>query len=276
MIGESAPAKVNLALHVTGQRADGYHLLDSLVVFTGLGDRVSVSPSDELSLSIGGDMAMGVPPGPENLVLRAATLLAPGHGARITLEKALPHAAGLGGGSSDAAATLRALSRLWDVPLPPVFEVLTLGADVPVCLSTAPQRMAGIGEALSNAPLLPPLHAVLVNPRVAVPTGAVFAGLARKDNPAMAPPDWDDFETFIHWLARQRNDLEAPALSVAPGIETALAALHREDAHLARMSGSGATCFGLFETASAAQAAAASISAAQPDWWVRATPLRTG
>ena len=264
MIAESAPAKVNLALHVTGQRGDGYHLLDSLVVFAGIGDRITVAISDDLSLSVGGDRAAGVPPGPENLVLRAAAMLAPGQGARIMLEKALPHAAGLGGGSADAAAALRALSRLWDVPLPPVAEILTLGADVPVCLSSAPQRMAGIGEVLSHVPPLPPLHAVLVNPRVAVPTGAVFGGLARKDNAGMEAPDWHDVETFMGWLSRQRNDLEAPARSVAPVIETALEALHREDARLARMSGSGATCFGLFDTARAANAAAASISAAHP------------
>lgn len=276
MIEENAPAKVNLALHVTGQRADRYHLLDSLVVFAGVGDRLSVAASEELSLSISGDLAMGVPPGPENLVLRAAAMLAPGQGARIMLEKALPHAAGLGGGSADAAATLRALSRLWDVPLPPLDEILTLGADVPVCLSRAPQRMAGIGEVLSDVPPLPPLYAVLVNPRVAVPTGAVFRGLACKDNPSMGTPDWVDFGSFIDWLSRQRNDLEAPATSVAPAIEAALDALHREGASLTRMSGSGATCFGLFETAQAAEVAAASISAAHPDWWVKATPLLTG
>lgn len=275
MIGESAPAKVNLALHVTGQRTDGYHLLDSLVVFAAIGDRLAVELSDELALSISGDLATGVPPGPENLVLRAAAILAPGQGARIMLEKALPHAAGLGGGSADAAAALRALSRLWGVPLPPLDEILTLGADVPVCLTGAPQRMAGIGEVLSDVPSLPPLYAVLVNPRVTVPTGAVFEGLSRKENPAMGAPDWVDFRSFIDWLSRQRNDLEASAIAVAPAIETALGALQREDTPLARMSGSGATCFGLFETARAAEFAAASISAAHPDWWVKATPLLT-
>ncbi|RFU12461.1 4-(cytidine 5'-diphospho)-2-C-methyl-D-erythritol kinase [Rhodobacteraceae bacterium W635] len=276
MIEQSAPAKVNLSLHVTGQRADRYHLLDSLVVFARIGDRLAVQPSDELSLSIGGDMAAGVPPGPENLVLRAAAMLAPGQGARIMLEKALPHAAGLGGGSADAAAALRALSRLWNLPLPPVAEILTLGADVPVCLSSAPQRMAGIGESLSAVPPVPPLYAVLVNPRVTVPTGAVFRALSCKDNPAMGAPDWHDFETFVDWLSRQRNDLQTPAIAVAPAIGTALAALQCEDARLARMSGSGATCFGLFETAKGAEAAAASLFATHPDWWVRATPLLTG
>lgn len=190
------------------------------------------------------------------------------------MDKVLPHAAGLGGGSADAAATLRVLSRLWDLPMPPPAEVLALGADVPVCVASRPQRMQGIGEVLSEVPPLPGLHVVLVNPRVAVPTGAVFRGLAHKANPPMQAPAWEDFAGFIDWLSRQRNDLEPPAIAVAPVVGQVLAALHRTGTPLARMSGSGATCFGLFETAQAAEAATHAIASAHPDWWVTATEIQ--
>lgn len=276
MIRELAPAKINLALHVTGQRADGYHLLDSLVVFADFGDRLTFSPAPDLSLKVTGPLAEGVPTGPENLILQAAMVMDRTAGAAITLEKHLPHAAGIGGGSADAAAALRGLSRLWDCPLPDEASALSLGADVPVCLSPAPQRMAGIGEALSPVPALPPLFAVLVNPRVSVPTGPVFQGLASKRNSALEPPKWNGFDSFIAWLARQRNDLEAPALRLAPAIGQVLRALRSSDAALARMSGSGATCFGVFETKALAIEAARKIREAQPGWWVQDTTLQTG
>lgn len=276
MIREQALAKVNLALHVTGQREDGYHLLDSLVVFADIGDRLTFSPAPELSLSVTGPLADGVPTGPENLILRAASVLPQGVGARITLHKHLPHAAGIGGGSADAAATLRGLARLWGCALPDPLAVLSLGADVPVCLSASPQRMAGIGETLSPVPALPPLFAVLVNPRVALPTGPVFRGLASKRNPALDPPDWHGFDSFLDWLTRQRNDLEPPALKLAPEIGRALQALRASGATLARMSGSGATCFGLFETNALAVYAARKIREVQPGWWVQHTAIQTG
>lgn len=273
MIVERAPAKINLALHVTGLRADGYHLLDSLVVFADCGDVLRFEPAQRLTLEVTGPMAAGVPTGAANLILRAARLFGPDKGARITLEKHLPHAAGIGGGSADAAAALRGLSRLWGLPLPAPEALLSLGADVPVCLSPAPQIMSGIGERLTPAPALPACHAVLVNPRVAVPTGPVFAGLARKENAPLEAPDWQGFTGFVTWLARQRNDLEPPARAFAPAIGQALDALTGEDVPLARMSGSGATCFGLCETQAQADAAAGRIAAQNPGWWVRSAPI---
>lgn len=270
-VTERAPAKVNLTLHVTGRRGDGYHLLDSLVAFAGAGDRVTVAPSPVPSLRVTGPRAGGVPEGRENLVLRAAALM--GVTAAITLEKHLPAAAGIGGGSSDAAATLRALARLTGRPLP---EALALGADLPVCLIARGARMRGIGETVELLPTLPALDAVLVNPGLPVATPAVFARLARRDNPAMPDrlPRWPDAAACIRWLATQRNDLEAPALALCPDIGVTLTAL-RESAGcaLARMSGSGATCFGLYPDAARARRAAEKIAAAHPGWWVVATRL---
>ena len=188
----------------------------------------------------------------------------------------LPVASGIGGGSADAAATLRALARLWKLPLPDPAAVLRLGADVPVCLAGRAVRMQGVGEVLTALPPLPPCHLVLVNPRQAVATPAVFKALGRKDNPAL-PTDLPGFETaadFAQWLADQRNDLEPPALRLAPVIGTVKAALMAQDGCLlARMSGSGATCFGLFADAAAAAHAARRLKAAQPGWWVAAAAM---
>ncbi|PWE32463.1 4-(cytidine 5'-diphospho)-2-C-methyl-D-erythritol kinase [Maritimibacter sp. 55A14] len=275
-IEEFAPAKVNLALHVTGRRDDGYHLLDSLVVFAGAGDRVSAAPAADLTLTIGGPMAAGVPSGGDNLVLRAACLMGAGQGARLDLEKNLPVASGIGGGSADAAATLRALARLWQVPLPEPEAVLALGADLPVCLAGQPARMSGIGETLAPVPPLPPCWLVLVNPGVALETRTVFAGLERADNLLMEPfpTRWGDAGGLVAWLARQRNDLEAPACRTCPAISEVLSALGGQPGvALARMSGSGATCFGLCGQEAAARAAARVLGAARPDWWVTAAPL---
>ena len=266
-----APAKVNLALHVTGRRDDGYHLLDSLVVFADVGDRLTAAPDAVLSLAVTGPRAAGVPVDAGNLVLRAAALLGHGRGARIVLEKHLPAAAGIGGGSSDAAAALRMLARLWGVALPDPAAVLTLGADVPVCLHARPARMRGIGESLTPLPDLPPFWMVLVNPGVPVPTGPVFAALARRDNAPLPPslPRLADAVALANWLGACRNDLEPPARALVPAVGQALAALAGQPGCLlARMSGSGATCFGLFATASGAAAAAAALKAAAPGWWV--------
>lgn len=272
----AAPAKLNLALHVTGQRSDGYHLLDSLVVFVEIGDRVRVAPARDLSLEIAGPEAEGLSAGDDNLVLRAARAFGAGRGAKITLEKNLPVASGIGGGSADAAAALRALAQLWSVALPGAAAVLALGADVPVCLAGRPARMSGIGEALAPVPPLPRgLAAVLVNPRVAVPTPAVFRALARKDNPAMEamPEGFSDASALAGWLARQRNDLQAPAIAAAPAIAEVLARIAATRPLLSRMSGSGATSFGLFASRAEATAAAARLTAERPDWWVRAAPV---
>ncbi|HQU68820.1 MAG TPA: 4-(cytidine 5'-diphospho)-2-C-methyl-D-erythritol kinase [Albidovulum sp.] len=273
-----APAKVNLALHVTGRRPDGYHLLDSLVVFADLGDRLRIEAAQTLSLAVTGPFAAGVPTDGTNLVLKAAVLMA-GKGARITLDKQLPHGGGIGGGSSDAAATLRALSRLWDAPLPGATAVLSLGADVPVCLmAPAPQRMRGIGEDLTPVPALPAAYLVLVNPGVPVPTREVFARLAAgagTDNHGLSPlTEAPDFDAFADWLHAQRNDLEAPAIATAPVITKVLAAVRKtEGCALARMSGSGSTVFGLFRDGDAAAKAAARIGAEAPGWWARAARI---
>jgi 4-diphosphocytidyl-2-C-methyl-D-erythritol kinase len=269
---EDAPAKLNLALHVTGRRGDGYHLLDSLVAFAGVGDRVTATPADRLTLEVTGPMGTGLSYD-DNLCLRAARALGP-KGAAITLEKNLPVASGIGGGSSDAAATLRALSRLWGVPLP-ADRGLSLGADLPVCLDPRPARMHGIGETVEPV-TLPPAHVVLVNPGVAVPTPAVFATLTRKDNPPLPPlPQLADAAALAAWLDSTRNDLEGPATRLAPAIAEARAALAAQrDCLFARMSGSGATCFGLFAGAAAAARAAAALH--HTGWWVVAAPLLSG
>lgn len=263
-----APAKVNLALHVTGRRADGYHLLDSLVAFAPVGDRLTLQPAEAMRLRVLGPEAAGVPEDGTNLVLRAAELLGPGPGVAIELEKCLPAASGIGGGSSDAAAALRGLAWLRGQGVAAEgFE--RLGADVPMCLDPRPARTRGIGEELTPV-TLPDLPAVLVNPRVEVSTPAVFKALLVKENPPLPEiPGFVDTLACLRWLAAQRNDLEVPAMMLAPEIAQVLAVLSASPGcHFARMSGSGATCFGLYETAEDANSAAAQIAAAHPGWWV--------
>ncbi len=268
---EFAPAKINLTLHVRGRRADGYHLVDSLVVFADFGDRVRVSPAGGgLRLRVNGPMAGGVPVGAQNLVLRAARL-AGVENVEITLEKHLPVAAGIGGGSSDAAATLRALRRSHGLRLP---DPALLGADVPVCLLACSARMSGIGDKVVPVCGIPPLPAVLVNPGVAVRTPDVFAALKRRDGSPMPQlPAFGGVADCATWLAGQRNDLEAAAVGLAPVIGQVLDVLRGAGAALARMSGSGATCFGLFSGMEDARLAARRIAAARPGWWVRPVVL---
>lgn len=272
-VAEFAAAKVNLTLHVTGQRADGYHLLDSLVCFADVGDLVTATAADTLSLRVTGPESAGLSAGPDNLVLRAARLFAAP--VALGLDKHLPQASGIGGGSADAAATLRALARLTGAGLPDPGAVLALGADVPVCLAGRPCRMQGIGETLAPAPALPPIWAVLANPRLPVPTPEVFRALGRRDNPAMpALPHWPDAAALAGWLSLQRNDLQPPALRVAPAIAPLLADLAAlPGALLARMSGSGATCYALFADPTGANAAAAHLRRTRPGAWVRAARL---
>ncbi len=274
---EFAPAKVNLYLHVVGRRADGYHLLDSLAVFAGIGDRLTGEPDSGLSLTVTGPFAADLDAEADNLVLRAARALAAAVGVsptgRILLEKNLPVASGIGGGSADAAAALRLLCRLWkiDPGSDRLAEVAaSLGADVPVCLAPAPMRMSGIGEVLSPVPALPDLGIVLVNPGVAVSTQAVFrARTGDFSASAVLPPDGAGLVTALRDL---RNDLQAPALALAPVIGDVLAALASDlSCLLARMSGSGATCFGLYETPDAARLAAAGLG--RDGWWVWGGPL---
>lgn len=272
---EFAPAKVNLALHVTGQRADGYHLLDSLVVFAGVGDVVHARPADGLSLTIDGPQAGHLPVADDNLCLRAARAMGVTDHA-LRLEKRLPVASGIGGGSADAAAVLRLLVRLTGKALPAAADVLALGADVPVCLAGRPVRMTGIGEALHTlAHPLPPVWMVLVNPGQAVSTPEVFRALERRDNPPMQPvPRLRGAVELAAWVGMQRNDMEPAATRLLPVIATVRRALSAQAGCLiARMSGSGATCFGLFADPLTAHAAARAIAAARPDWWVADAPV---
>lgn len=277
-VTQAAPAKINLSLHVTGQRGDGYHLLDSIVMFTDLGDEISVTQANALSLTIVGPFAKGLLADDTNLVLRAARSFGTNKGAAITLTKNLPVASGIGGGSADAAATLRALAELWDVPLPDLDSQLALGADVPVCMSAALTRMRGIGEQIETFGPAPLMDTLLVNPCVPVSTAQVFDGLARKDNAPMADDMPDPFDTaaWLDWLAAQRNDLEDPARDIAPVIGQVLDLLRAQPGcHLSRMSGSGATCFAIFESDIARDAAAAVVREAYPDWWVAQTEEAT-
>jgi 4-diphosphocytidyl-2-C-methyl-D-erythritol kinase len=340
---ELAPAKVNLALHVTGRRPDGYHLLESLVVFTRFGDRIIVEASMEDRFSVSGPFAADVPTDDGNLVVRARDLLrrymegrgstappsvlpdiSPARGeigsfdpaaspaplmssesqaamaisplagemsdrteggakervvspfaVAIHLEKNLPVASGVGGGSSDAAAVLRALARLWEIEMREADLAriaLGLGADVPMCLSARPLLARGIGDEISPVPDFPAHGLVLVNPGRAVATPQVFATLARRDNEKLpALPRTFDFHGLRNWLETTRNDLEPAARAIEPAIGHALGALNRAGAGLARMSGSGATCFGLFETGNVAKRAAAELRSRHPDWFVAAT-----
>jgi 4-diphosphocytidyl-2-C-methyl-D-erythritol kinase len=282
-VRRAAPAKLNLYLHVLGRREDGYHLLDSLVAFADVGDVVTARPAAKLSLAVEGPFAPALAGDTTgNLVWRAAMMLAErasrSPAVAITLQKNLPVASGIGGGSSDAAATLMALAELWDLDLlASRFAGLaaSLGADVPVCLYGRAAWLGGSGEALAPAPALPPVSVVLANPGVAVATPAVFkarrgafSAAARVET---SPPD---AMALADLLATRRNDLTDAAISVAPVIAEVLAALGSvEGALLARMCGSGATCYALFADDAAARAAAARLDAAHPDWWVTAARL---
>ncbi len=275
---EFAAAKLNLFLHITGRRSDGYHVLESLVVFADIGDRVAVSPSDGLSLCVTGPFGAGLDVDPmDNLVLRGARALAAEIDVvprvAIGLDKRLPVAAGIGGGSADAAATLRVLMRFWNVSLARDrlhALALGLGADVPACLESRPVIMRGIGETLEPlARRWPMPHVVLVNPGRTLSTAAVFA--ARDGEFTTAPSIDRDLASegdVVALLARRRNDLEPAARRLEPAIGVCLAALAEQpQCRLARMSGSGATCFGIFPSPEAASNAAAAIGATHPGWW---------
>ncbi|TGS71597.1 4-(cytidine 5'-diphospho)-2-C-methyl-D-erythritol kinase [Mesorhizobium sp. M3A.F.Ca.ET.174.01.1.1] len=276
-----APAKINLALHVTGRRADGYHLLDSLVVFTRFGDRLEIEPAERDEFSVSGRYASGVPLDGDNLVLRAREALRREAGPRrtpsvaIRLEKNLPIASGVGGGSSDAAAVLNGLAGLWNLDIDDAGLArtgLTLGADLPMCLAARPLIARGIGDELSPVATFPALALVLVNPGAAVSTPDIFKALAKRDNEALPPlPHRLDFHSIRNWLEVTRNDLEPVARSIQPAVGETLKALDKAGAAFTRMSGSGATCFGLFETGNMAKRAAIEIRGRHPDWFVAAT-----
>jgi 4-diphosphocytidyl-2-C-methyl-D-erythritol kinase len=284
-IVETAPAKVNLTLRVLGRRADGFHEIESLVAFADLSDRLSFAPSDELVLSVTGPGARQTGDDAENLVLKAARALAartPGVAlGAFRLQKNLPVAAGLGGGSADAAAALRLLARANNLASadPHLYEAArATGADVPVCLDPRPRLMRGIGEILSEPLALPRFCAVLVNPGIALATKLVFSGWrASANSPPFDPTAMVEMRSeddVLRCLASQANDLEPPAIALAPAIAEVLAALRAlKGCRLARMSGSGATCFALFSSVAEREAGAKVLRAKFHNWWISETWL---
>ncbi len=278
---EKAPAKINLALHVLGRRADGYHELDSAVAFADVGDELDFAPASEFALAAEGPFADGLPAVAENIILKARELAAKiaasrGRslpGAAIRLVKNLPVASGIGGGSANGAAALRGLLRLGGIEaLDPeiMAAALGLGADVPVCLRATSCRMGGIGERLVELPGLAPMAAVLVNPGLGLATASVFSRLGLEPGESHGQP-LDAASDPSSW----RNDLTAPAKALAPQISEVLELLASgEGLRFARMSGSGATCFGVYASAAAAAMAARALASARPRWWVRQTVLR--
>lgn len=274
-----APAKINLTLHVTGQRDDGYHLLDSLVAFAGVGDILEVRQGNACRLTTRGPEAGDVPTDASNLILKVAGLFASGQQAEFSLTKNLPVASGVGGGSADAAAAYRGLvvsnkDACDDQAV--LSSLLRLGADIPMCVTCAVARVGGIGERIENIDFLPRMPAVLINPRRAVSTAAVFKAMRKRDNAQMPVrlPKLRSIRDWASWLSHQRNDMEPAAIDLEPeitAVKTVLAA--QSDCLISRMSGSGATCFGLFPSPQTAMDAAAKIARAHPQWWVKATEL---
>lgn len=287
-ISALAPAKVNLCLHVVGRRPDRYHLLESLVVFAdeAAADRVSANHAGRDRFVIEGPLAQELDDADDNLILRARdwlrSRLQNNLPVSIKLEKVLPVASGLGGGSADAGATIRLLARLWAMP-----DAITirareaisaeLGADIGMCVESCALIARGIGEDLTPIDGLPELPAILVNPMSPILTPAVFGALKERTNtpmPALPTRGFAAPETLARWLSdKTRNDLEAPARTIVPDIGAVLAAIDQTGALLSRMSGSGATCFGLYSNMDEAHRAAAAVAADHPGWWVKATML---
>jgi len=282
---EDAPAKINLALHVTGQRSDGYHLLDMLVTFTRHGDRLQFTPAQQNEFEISGRFAEALGDSrDDNLVLKARDFLRDAiareggstPSVRIQLQKSLPIASGIGGGSADAAATLRGLMKLWDASLPPetvAAIAVRLGADVPMCLASRPLVARGIGEQITLINDMPVFAMVLANPLKGVSTPEVFRRLATKTNP---PLDMTARPSWVETIGAMRNDLEPVAREILPEIAAISAMLKAQGASLVRMSGSGATCYGIFASLAAAQGAAAMLHNDRPDWYFEATETIAG
>jgi 4-diphosphocytidyl-2-C-methyl-D-erythritol kinase len=285
---ETAPAKINLSLRVLGRRNDGYHALESIVAFADVGDCLTLTSQPTFGLNITGPFATAIGRAPaDNLIVKTMSKVAAAHpdmtGGHVRLEKNLPVAAGLGGGSADAAAMLRLLQRA-NPSIPPTFDwqaiAASLGADVPVCLRSTVAHMSGIGEVVDPLPPLPPAFAVLANPRVPLVTAAVFRALnapplSQPADETSSPQAFASFDALICALETLSNDLEVPARKICPQVADVLDALRCLDgARLVRMSGSGPTCFALFATADAARASAGALRAAHPGWWAIATSLR--
>ncbi|KMW59912.1 4-diphosphocytidyl-2-C-methyl-D-erythritol kinase [Candidatus Rhodobacter oscarellae] len=284
-----APAKVNLCLHVTGRREDGYHLIDSLVCFAPFGDHLDINRGNTLSLTVEGPEAQGVPSDMQNLAMKAAAMVAGVDGYALTLTKNLPAASGIGGGSADAAAVFRGILGMNDGWIdgedavhwpeeklrPFAYDILALGADIPMCMLSHSARVRGIGEKIEFVSL-GALPAVLVNPRLPVSTAEVFSRLAGRENPPLQDeiPSFANAASCIEWLQSQRNDLQEPAIATAPAIADVLTALAEQPGcGLSRMSGSGATCFGLFASMEDAREATNKLSVDHPEWWVAGGPL---
>ena len=266
----TARAKINLALHVLGLRRDGYHELDSIVAFVEFGDAVAVEACRELSVEITGPAAEGVPEGEENIAFRAARILDASLGAKIKIEKLIPAASGLGGGSADAAAVLKLLARNWRIPVGAISNFARIGADIPVCLAGGPSRLRGLGERVELLEAdWPELPLVLANAGDKIFTPSVFRGAGQFGGELVGEiPKGCTIAELSAWLAMQRNDLESPAMSIAPSIGEVLRQLSIfPDCLLARMSGSGGTCFAIFETAEAAKEAAREIQRENRSWW---------
>ncbi len=267
---EFARAKVNLCLHVTGRRGDGMHLLDSIVVFPHVGDVLEVSEAEGLTLEINGPFGGGLDAGDSNLVMKAARMLGE-QGAALRLTKNLPVASGIGGGSADAAACIRLLSKMWSVDVPSLESLTKLGADVSVCMAQVPTRMSGIGEELVALPAMPKFWIVLANAGQGVETGAVFKAMKSRDNDGLSnlPEIFPTVENLFSYLRSQRNDMQTSAVEICPVIADVLGAIKvTQNCALSRMSGSGGTCFGLYASAADAVKATNEIRANHPDWWV--------
>ena len=280
MVEEKASAKVNLCLQIVGQKSNGFHLLDSIVGFTEFGDHLSFKKSDALELTTKGAFSDQIPVDKSNLILKAAELLRTINnikaGAHITLTKNLPPSAGLGGGSSDAAATIRGLSRLWDTDLPEIDDLMKIGSDLPVCINQKPQHMKGFGEVLEEINTFPNLPILLVNPLKKVSTQTVFRMLKNKKNPPLSKYEklFQEKKDWINWLLLQRNDLMEPAVKVEPVISEVLRIISKQiSVEKVSMSGSGATCFGIFENKYDCDLATKRVRLERPDWWSVSTEI---
>ena len=280
MFEEKASAKVNLCLQIVGQKSNGFHLLDSIVGFTEFGDHLSFKKSDELELTMKGTFSDQIPVDKSNLIFKAAELLRTINniktGAHITLTKNLPPSAGLGGGSSDAAATIRGLSRLWGTDLPEIDDLMKIGSDLPVCINQKTQHMKGFGEVLEEINTFPNLPILLVNPLKKVSTQTVFRMLKKKKNPPLSKYEklFQAKKDWINWLLLQRNDLMEPAVKVEPVISEVLRLISKQiSVEKVSMSGSGATCFGIFENKHDCDLAMKRVRLERPDWWSVSTEI---
>ena len=280
MFEEKASAKVNLCLQIVGQKSNGFHLLDSIVGFTEFGDHLSFKESDVLELTVQGAFSDQIPVDKSNLILKAAELLRTLYsiktGAHITLIKNLPPSAGLGGGSSDAAAAVRGLSRLWGTDLPEIHDLMKIGSDLPVCINQKTQHMKGFGEVLSEINTFPNLPILLVNPLKRVSTQIVFSMLKNKKNPPLSKYEklFKTKKDCINWLLLQRNDLMEPAVRVEPVIADVLRLISNQiSVKKVSMSGSGATCFGVFENKHDCDLAMKKVRRERPEWWSVSTEI---